>query len=105
MMISTNMMMSTNIKNMMMSKNITNMMISTNIVENGLDLPHVNTIIIYRSNIFSLSGLYQLKGRVGRSTKRGYAYLTYNEKELTDNARKRLNMRVSIPMSVLEQKV
>ena len=49
-------------------------MISTNIIENGLDLPHVNTIIIYRSNMFSLSGIYQLKGRVGRSNKRGYAY-------------------------------
>ena len=68
------------------------LMISTNIVENGLDLPHVNTIIIYRANMFSLSGIYQLKGRVGRSTKRGYAYLTYNEKELTNNARKRLNI-------------
>ena len=68
------------------------LMISTNIIENGLDLPHVNTIIVYRSNIFSLSGLYQLKGRVGRSSLRGYAYLTYNEKEITDNARKRLNI-------------
>ena len=45
-------------------------MISTNIIENGLDLPHVNTIIIYSANIFSLSGIYQLKGRVGRSQKR-----------------------------------
>jgi len=68
------------------------MMISTNIVENGLDLPHVNTIIIYRANLFSLSGIYQLKGRVGRSTKRGYAYITYNEQEMTDNGRKRLNI-------------
>ena len=68
------------------------LLISTNIIENGLDLPHVNTIIVNRSNIFSLASLYQLKGRVGRSTKRGYAYLTYNEKELTDNARKRLNI-------------
>ena len=68
------------------------LMISTNIIENGLDLPHVNTIIIYRSNLFSLSALYQLKGRVGRSSKRGYAYLSYNEKEVTDNAHKRLNI-------------
>jgi len=67
-------------------------MISTNIIENGLDLPNVNTIIIYRANMFSLSGIYQLKGRVGRSTKRGYAYLTYNEKEMTTNGRKRLNI-------------
>ena len=68
------------------------LMISTNIVENGLDLPHVNTIIIYRANIFSLSGIYQLKGRVGRSSKRGYAYITYNENEMTENGRKRLNI-------------
>ena len=52
------------------------LMLSTNIIENGLDLPHVNTIIVYRSNIFSLAALYQLKGRVGRSSKRGYAYIT-----------------------------
>jgi len=57
-----------------------------------LDLPHVNTIIIYRSHMFSLAAIYQLKGRVGRSSKRGYAYLTYNEKEMTENARKRLNI-------------
>ena len=68
------------------------LMISTNIVENGLDLPHVNTIIIYRSNMFSLSAIYQLKGRVGRSSKRGYAYLTFNEKEMTENGRRRLNV-------------
>ena len=68
------------------------LLISTNIIENGLDLPHVNTIIVYRSHIFSLAGIYQLKGRVGRSSKRGYAYLTYNEKEITENARKRLNV-------------
>ena len=42
--------------------------------------------------MFSLSGIYQLKGRVGRSSKRGYAYLTYNENEMTENARKRLNI-------------
>ena len=65
------------------------LLISTNIIENGLDLPHVNTIIVHRSNMFSLSGIYQLKGRVGRSSKRGYAYLTYNEKELTNNSKKR----------------
>ena len=68
------------------------LMISTNIIESGLDLPHVNTIIIHRANMFSLAGIYQLKGRVGRSTKRGYAYLTYQENDLTENARKRLNI-------------
>ena len=68
------------------------LMVSTNIVENGLDLPHVNTIIVYRSNLFSLASLYQLKGRVGRSFKRGYAYITYKENELKDNGRKRLSI-------------
>ncbi len=68
------------------------LMLSTNIIENGLDLPHVNTIIVYRSNIFSLAALYQLKGRVGRSSKRGYAYITYKENELKDNGRKRLSI-------------
>jgi transcription-repair coupling factor (superfamily II helicase) len=68
------------------------LMVSTNIVENGLDLPHVNTIIVYRSNLFSLAALYQLKGRVGRSSKRGYAYITYKENELKDNGKKRLSI-------------
>ena len=68
------------------------LMVSTNIVENGLDLPHVNTIIVYRSNLFSLAALYQLKGRVGRSFKRGYAYITYKENELKENGKKRLSI-------------
>ncbi len=68
------------------------LMLSTNIIENGLDLPHVNTIIVYRANIFSLAALYQLRGRVGRSSKRGYAYITYKENELKDNGRKRLSI-------------
>jgi len=68
------------------------LMVSTNIIENGLDLPHVNTIIVYRSNLFSLATLYQLKGRVGRSSKRGYAYITYRENELKDNGKKRLSI-------------
>ena len=68
------------------------LMVSTNIIENGLDLPHVNTIIVYRSNLFSLASLYQLKGRVGRSSKRGYAYITYKENELKDNGKKRLSI-------------
>ena len=67
-------------------------MVSTNIIENGIDLPHVNTIIVCRSNIFSLATLYQLKGRVGRSSKRGYAYFTYKENELKENGKKRLSI-------------
>ena len=69
-----------------------NLLLSTNIIESGLDLPHVNTIIINRANMFSLSSLYQCKGRVGRGEKRGYAYFTYKEEDLTENARKRLDI-------------
>ena len=68
------------------------LMVSTNIIENGLDLPHVNTIIVHRSNLFSLAALYQLKGRVGRSSKRGYAYITFKENELKENGKKRLSI-------------
>ena len=68
------------------------LMVSTNIIENGLDLPHVNTIIVYRSNLFSLASLYQLKGRVGRSSSRGYAYMTYKPNELKENGKKRLSI-------------
>ena len=67
-------------------------LISTNIIESGLDLPNVNTIIIHRANMFGLSQLHQLRGRVGRSAnKRGYAYLTYQkETDLNENSSKRL---------------
>ncbi|MEM7197908.1 MAG: TRCF domain-containing protein, partial [Pseudomonadota bacterium] len=51
-------------------------LLSTNIIESGLDLPNVNTIIIYRADRFGLSQLYQLRGRVGRSKARGYCYYT-----------------------------
>lgn len=51
-------------------------MLSTNIIESGLDMPRVNTIIIHRADRFGLAQLYQLRGRVGRSKTRAYAYLT-----------------------------
>ncbi len=51
-------------------------LLSTNIIESGLDMPSVNTMIIHRADMFGLSQLYQLRGRVGRSKARGYAYLT-----------------------------
>ena len=54
-------------------------LLSTNIIESGLDLPRVNTLIVHRANLFGLSQLYQLRGRVGRSQARGYAYFTYQE--------------------------
>jgi transcription-repair coupling factor (superfamily II helicase) len=66
-------------------------LVSTMIIEAGLDMPHVNTLIIHRADRFGLSQLYQLRGRVGRSDKRAYAYLlTPPFKRLTPDALKRL---------------
>ena len=68
-------------------------LISTTIIENGIDIPNVNTIIINKAGSFGLSQLYQLKGRVGRSTERGYCYLLIeNFSSLTDIAQKRLTI-------------
>lgn len=68
-------------------------LLATNIIESGLDLPRVNTIIIHRSDMFGLSQLYQLRGRVGRSKTRAYAYLTVPaNKKLTAAAAKRLDV-------------
>jgi transcription-repair coupling factor (superfamily II helicase) len=68
-------------------------LLSTNIVESGLDIPTVNTLIIYKADMFGLSGLYQLRGRVGRSKLRGYAYLTLSpNRRLTENGRRRLEV-------------
>jgi transcription-repair coupling factor (superfamily II helicase) len=68
-------------------------LLSTNIVESGLDIPAVNTMIIHRADMFGLSQLYQLRGRVGRAKLRAYAYLTLPPgKVLTDAATKRLHV-------------
>lgn len=65
--------------------------VSTTIVENGLDIPLANTIIIESAQNYGLSELYQLRGRVGRSNRRAYAYLLVPpDRELTEVARKRL---------------
>jgi transcription-repair coupling factor (superfamily II helicase) len=65
--------------------------VSTTIVENGLDIPLANTIIIENAEKYGLSELYQLRGRVGRSNRRAYAYLLVPpDTELTEIARKRL---------------
>jgi len=65
--------------------------VCTTIVENGLDIPLANTIVIEGSQNYGLGDLYQLRGRVGRSNRRAYAYLLVPEDgELTDVARKRL---------------
>ena len=67
------------------------MLMATTIVENGLDIPLANTILIHDAQNYGLSELYQLRGRVGRSNRRAYAYLLIPEnKELTEVARKRL---------------
>ena len=67
------------------------MLLATTIVENGLDIPLANTILIYDAQNYGLSELYQLRGRVGRSNRRAYAYLMIPEdRELTEVARKRL---------------
>jgi transcription-repair coupling factor (superfamily II helicase) len=66
-------------------------LVATTIIENGLDIPLANTILINRADRHGLSELYQLRGRVGRSNRRAYAYLLIpNEKELTEIARRRL---------------
>lgn len=59
-------------------------LLSTTIIENGLDLPNVNTIIINNSHRFGLSQLYQLRGRVGRSDREAYCYLMYKGSELSE---------------------
>ncbi len=66
-------------------------LVATTIIENGLDIPLCNTIIINRADRHGLSELYQLRGRVGRSNRRAYAYLLVpTEQELTPVARRRL---------------
>jgi transcription-repair coupling factor (superfamily II helicase) len=66
-------------------------LVATTIIENGLDIPLANTILINRADRHGLSELYQLRGRVGRSNRRSYAYLLIPpEQELTDVARRRL---------------
>ena len=68
-------------------------LLSTHIIESGLDIPNANTIIIHNSDKFGLAQLYQLRGRVGRSKTRAYAYLTtHPTKQLTPNAKKRLGV-------------
>jgi transcription-repair coupling factor (superfamily II helicase) len=66
-------------------------LVATTIIENGIDIPRANTIIINRADAYGLSQLYQLRGRVGRSNRRAYAYLLIpSEQELTPIARRRL---------------
>jgi len=67
-------------------------LVATTIIENGIDIPRANTIIINRADNYGLSQLYQLRGRVGRSSRRAYSYLLIpSEQELTPIARRRLS--------------
>jgi transcription-repair coupling factor (superfamily II helicase) len=66
-------------------------LVATTIVESGLDIPNANTLIVDRADMFGLSQLHQLRGRVGRGRERGYAYFTYPpERPLTETAYDRL---------------
>lgn len=65
------------------------MLVTTSIIENGVDIPNVNTIIIDDSQKYGISQLYQLKGRVGRSKRRAFAYFLYKD-SLTNDSKRRL---------------
>ncbi len=72
-------------------------LLATTIVESGLDIPTANTMIIHRADMFGLAQLYQIRGRVGRSKTRAYAYLTTKpRKRLTKTAEKRLRVLGSL---------
>ena len=72
-------------------------LLSTTIVESGLDIPSANTLIVNRADRFGLAQLYQLRGRVGRSKTRAYAYLTTEpDRALTEGADKRLQVLVNL---------
>jgi transcription-repair coupling factor (superfamily II helicase) len=66
-------------------------LICTTIIESGLDIPNVNTLVVDQANNYGLAQLYQLRGRVGRGDKRGYAYFLYHQgRKVTDVAQERL---------------
>lgn len=65
-------------------------LVSSTIIENGIDLPKANTLVVNAAECFGLSQLYQLRGRVGRSKEQAHAYFLYHGAKLKDDARKRL---------------
>ncbi|MDR1425601.1 MAG: DEAD/DEAH box helicase [Rickettsiales bacterium] len=68
-------------------------LVATTIVENGIDIPLANTLIVYRANNFGLAQLYQLRGRVGRDREQGFAYMITKKTEvITETARRRLEI-------------
>ena len=70
--------------------------LSTSIIESGIDLPFVNTIIIHRSDMFGLAALYQLRGRVGRSKSKSYAYLLLPKGKINKTSFQRLEVMQSL---------
>ncbi len=66
------------------------LLISTTIVEAGLDIPRANTLLVYKSDYFGLAQLHQLRGRIGRSDKKAYAYFTLENNNISGNAVRRL---------------
>ncbi|MDR0662214.1 MAG: transcription-repair coupling factor, partial [Holosporales bacterium] len=68
-------------------------LLATNIIESGIDIPTANTLILHRADLFGLSQLYQLRGRVGRAQVQAYAYFTYEaQRPLPERAKKRLEI-------------
>lgn len=67
-------------------------LLSTTIIESGIDIASANTIIIYKAEMFGLAQLYQLRGRVGRSKTRGYAYFMLSDKKLKPESKKKLDV-------------
>ena len=75
------------------SEGNSDILISTNIIESGIDIPNANTMIIHKSDMFGLSQLYQLRGRVGRSKHRAYSYFTIEPgKVLLNKSQQRLDV-------------
>jgi transcription-repair coupling factor (superfamily II helicase) len=68
----------------------TNILVCSTIIENGLDIPNVNTLIVEQTTKFGLAQLYQLRGRIGRGYRQAYAYFLYDRKKLTGMAKQRL---------------
>ena len=64
---------------------------ATTIIENGLDFPNVNTLIVANATRLGLAQAYQIRGRIGRSHQQAFAYFLYNSKSLTDDAQARLS--------------
>ncbi len=68
-------------------------LLSTTIIESGIDIPNANTLVVHRADMFGLAQLYQIRGRIGRSKQRGYAYFTLPQDQIiSENAQKRLEV-------------